>query len=141
MMNDLGPLLRSFETASDRQIDAAIAKRLAATADQPSVGGLLQIMDECAYASLASDFCMHAMHVIWRMLLTRYRHFAEDTSNSFKEVVLLGGPPSRLDETCQWVGENSSALWTMDLVSGDERFQFRFQAVNDAVHFKLRWYK
>lgn len=55
-------------TGSDRQIDPCIFPRLQALKGKPDgdiKDELLAILDDCAYGSLASDFVMHVLHVMW----------------------------------------------------------------------------
>ena len=65
---DMFPLLRN---APDGQIDAHIVEKFKKmdpdnfTSDQ-----LLEILDECAYAALASDFAMNMMNILWETKLS-----------------------------------------------------------------------
>lgn len=55
--------LKALVQAPESQCDPAITKKLLALIDKPyddQVEGVLHIMDECAYFSLASDFFMRA---------------------------------------------------------------------------------
>lgn len=64
-------LLRQLATAPDTQIDKSMTQRLKALSEQerPDPAELKKILDECAYAALASDFAMHAMDRAWKLLI------------------------------------------------------------------------
>ena len=53
------------------QIDETICARLKALADSETMqaSDMKQILDDCAFASLASDFAMVAMNIAWQQLL------------------------------------------------------------------------
>ena len=51
---------------SDRQLDESVKPRLQALKDRDDIKDeLLGIIDDCAYAGLASDFTMQTLHVLW----------------------------------------------------------------------------
>lgn len=53
------------------QIDETVCVRLKALADSETMraSDMKQILDDCAFASLASDFAMVAMNIAWQELL------------------------------------------------------------------------
>jgi hypothetical protein len=67
MSNQFSDIFAALAEAPDSQIDAKITARLRtmATAEQVSAAEMKALLDECCYASLASDFAMQAMHTVW----------------------------------------------------------------------------
>lgn len=55
--------------APEDQIDPKICERLRALAENPTAKDMKTILDDCAYSSLASDFAMMTMDVIWKGLI------------------------------------------------------------------------
>ncbi len=70
-MNKYQEILHMLSLAPDTQIDGSAAAKLKAMADSdnPKADELHEILDECAYAALASDFAMVAMHRVWERML------------------------------------------------------------------------
>ena len=64
-------ILKALSEAPSTQIDSAITMKLAALADTVDVKAsqMHDILDECAHASLASDFAMMAMDTVWNQML------------------------------------------------------------------------
>jgi hypothetical protein len=69
-MNKHTDILKMLSEAPDGHISNSITPKLLALSGQPSVASdeLLAILDECAYASLASEFGMVAMNSVWRQI-------------------------------------------------------------------------
>jgi hypothetical protein len=69
-MNKHTDLLLAFSQAPDDQIDNRITEMLADMAKQDVVHSdqMLEILDQCAYGSLASGFAMVAMNRFFMML-------------------------------------------------------------------------
>ncbi len=68
MEDDTQKLLDGLAQAPDSQIDISITERVAKITTAKE---MKQILDECAYASLASDFAMATMHNVWLIMLER----------------------------------------------------------------------
>jgi len=70
-LNAHSVILTALSGAPDTQIDASATARLAALSQQATVRSdeLLAIIDDCVYASLASDFAIHAMNMVWTKML------------------------------------------------------------------------
>ena len=69
-MSDIDSLLLSLSDAPDTQIDSEITPKIAGLIGKPLdeiAVGMKAILDECAFASLASDFAMVAMDSAWRI--------------------------------------------------------------------------
>ena len=66
-MNKFSGVLQTLSEAPDDQIDKSITLRLKKMVVKKDFYpfDLLQILDECAFGSLASDFAMQAMHFVW----------------------------------------------------------------------------
>lgn len=64
-------ILSALSSAPDGQIDVTMTVKLKALSeeDNPKADDLHEILDECAYASLASVFAMVAMDTVWRRML------------------------------------------------------------------------
>lgn len=65
---NLNEMLELLATAPDSQIDATITPRIKALIGLPPDGIAARmkiILDECAFAALASDFAMMAMDAVW----------------------------------------------------------------------------
>ena len=68
-MLDLDAILTDLCEAPETQIDGEMVVKLRQLIGQPSEtveAGLKSILDECARYSLASDFAMGAMDIIWK---------------------------------------------------------------------------
>lgn len=68
-MTDLDEILSMLAEAPDSQIDKTITPRIKElVGQQPDIVAvkLKAILDDCAYASLASDFSMMAMDAVWQ---------------------------------------------------------------------------
>jgi hypothetical protein len=60
-------MLAGFHRAPESQLDPTICARIAALPDGPEARAMLKtILDDCAYAALASDFVMMALDIVWR---------------------------------------------------------------------------
>jgi hypothetical protein len=70
-MNNFSEILNLLSQAPDTQIDKEITPRLKALAEASTVSSadMKKILDECAFASLASDFAMNAMHIVWQDMI------------------------------------------------------------------------
>lgn len=70
-MNKFSNILEALSTAPDTSIDKAVTPRLKALSEKDEVKSdeLLDILDDCAYASLASGFAMQAMNVVWKQMV------------------------------------------------------------------------
>lgn len=71
-MNKYQDLLAHMGEAPEDQIahtQAIKFTEMSKRDEQPKAAELKEILDQCAYASLASDFSMVAMDYIWKMLL------------------------------------------------------------------------
>lgn len=69
-IDDLLRLLASAPPGPRAQIDEQITSRLKALIGKPpaeQATRLKTILDDCAYAALASDFAMMAMEVAWKL--------------------------------------------------------------------------
>lgn len=66
-MHKFSGVYQTLADAPDTQIDNQFKDRFLelAAAEDFNPLDLLQILDECAYASLASDFAMQAMHFLF----------------------------------------------------------------------------
>ena len=71
MPNAYSALIDGFADAPDTQIDKSITARLRvlAAADHVVSEEILTILDDCAYAGLASTFAMQAMNALWLTML------------------------------------------------------------------------
>jgi hypothetical protein len=71
MDNKWKELFTILSEAPDSQIDPSVTPRLKALAESDDVASddLLKILDDCAYASLASGFAMAAMDIVWQDML------------------------------------------------------------------------
>jgi hypothetical protein len=70
MTRQIDHILAELSQAPDTQIDHTITPRLYALIGKPISeieSGLHEILDDCAYAALASDFAMVAMDAVWNM--------------------------------------------------------------------------
>lgn len=71
-MTQLDDILAALSAAPDGQIDQSITPRIKQLVGLPPdviAPRSKEILDECAFASLASDFAMVAMDNVWRMAL------------------------------------------------------------------------
>lgn len=76
MAHNYAGILKALSAAPETQIDSKITARLlilaeagAETETSALAEDLKTILDECAYFSLASDFAMQAMHLVWQQML------------------------------------------------------------------------
>lgn len=70
-MNQFKSLLAMFGDAPDTQLDKSQSvkfKKMAEYDTNPTPDEIKEILDECAYASLASGFAMVAMNTLWEQL-------------------------------------------------------------------------
>ena len=70
-MNTFKDLLEHLGQAPDGQLDKSQAlkfEEMASRDTDPKSEEVKQILDDCAYAALASDFAMLAIDSLWRML-------------------------------------------------------------------------
>ena len=70
-MNQFKSLLAMFGDAPDTQIDKSQSvkfKEMSERDTNPTPAEIKEILDECAYASLASSFAMIAMNTLWAQL-------------------------------------------------------------------------
>ena len=70
-MNKYTNCLAVLASAPESQIDKTITLKLSNLAKDDCVKSeqIKEILDECAYASLASDFAMMALDVLWNQML------------------------------------------------------------------------
>lgn len=66
-MHKFSGVYETLADAPDTQIDTQFKQRFLELAEKEDFNpiDLLQILDECAFASLASDFAMQAMHFLF----------------------------------------------------------------------------
>lgn len=66
-MNLFSNILQELSTAPEGQIDSKITTKLKMMSEKDDFDPLemLSILDECAFAALASDFVMQAMHFVF----------------------------------------------------------------------------
>ena len=60
------------------QIDEQICARLRELALAPTAEGMKKILDDCAFAGLASGFAMMAMDAVWKMLIKEQQEKPHD---------------------------------------------------------------
>lgn len=73
-------LWRMMAAAPDGQLDATIAAKFRAFADEdrdPTAAELKSILDECAFAALASDFTMLTLSILWQTAVRKEREAAK----------------------------------------------------------------
>lgn len=73
-MNKFSEILKALASAppgSHAQIDENICARLSSMADSGSFSSaeMKNILDDCAFGALASDFAMMAMHMVWQQMI------------------------------------------------------------------------
>lgn len=70
-MNKFSAIFEGLAQAPDTQLDASIAKEFKELSLRTHVSSdeIHTILDKCVYASLASDFVMNILHVVWDELL------------------------------------------------------------------------
>ena len=70
IMNEIDSLLMLLGEAPDTQLEESMAHRCQDLVGQPAINIAIQmkkILDECAHASLASDFTMMTMDHVWTL--------------------------------------------------------------------------
>lgn len=69
-MNKFSGILQELSTAPEGQIDKEITIKLKEMALKKDFNPyeMLSILDECAFAALASDFAMQAMHFVFESM-------------------------------------------------------------------------
>ncbi len=72
-MNLFSNILQDLSTAPEGQIDGTITIKLKMMAQKDDFDPyeMLSILDECAFAALASDFAMQAMHFVFEDMCKR----------------------------------------------------------------------
>lgn len=71
-MNKYSHILKMLSDAPEGQIDKQICYKLSILAQKEDTCSqdVLDILDQCAYTALASDFAMQAMNTIWKQMLS-----------------------------------------------------------------------
>ena len=71
MENKWKQLFMLLSTANDSQLYKIIANKFKILANQDEISStqIKEILDECVYGALASDFCIRAMDIIWRGII------------------------------------------------------------------------
>lgn len=72
-MNLFSNILQELSTAPEGQIDSVITTKLKVMSEKDDFDPheMLSILDECAFAALASDFAMQAMHFVFEDMCKR----------------------------------------------------------------------
>ena len=70
MMDDkILSCIRALADAPDEDIDHTITKRMKELDDKMTAADMKQILDDCAYSALATDFSMIVMDRVWNLLM------------------------------------------------------------------------